>query len=56
VLYLTEQPMPVFWAVGIGLTLYNGSVLAEAFRAGIKSVARGQSEAVYAILDREWRR
>jgi glutamate transport system permease protein len=47
--FLTEQPMPPFWAVVIGLTLYNGSVLAEAFRAGIKSVPRGQSEAGYAI-------
>jgi glutamate transport system permease protein len=29
--------------------LYNGSVLAEIFRAGILSVPRGQSEAAYAI-------
>jgi glutamate transport system permease protein len=41
--------MSVFWAVVIGLTLYNGSVLAEAFRAGVKSVPRGQSEAAYAV-------
>ncbi|MGA5305098.1 amino acid ABC transporter permease [Nucisporomicrobium flavum] len=47
--FLTEQPMPPFWAVVIGLTLYNGSVLAEAFRAGIRAVPRGQSEAAYAI-------
>jgi len=47
--FITEEPMPPFWAVVIGLTLYNGSVLAEAFRAGIKSVPRGQSEAGYAI-------
>jgi glutamate transport system permease protein len=47
--FLTEQPMPPFWAVVIGLTLYNGSVLAEAFRAGIRAVPRGQSEAGYAI-------
>jgi glutamate transport system permease protein len=47
--FLTQQPMSVFWAVVIGLTLYNGSVLAEAFRAGIRSVPRGQSEAAYAI-------
>lgn len=47
--FITEQPMPPFWAVVIGLTLYNGSVLAEAFRAGIRSVPRGQSEAGYAI-------
>ena len=47
--FITEAPMEPFWAVVVGLTLYNGSVLAEAFRAGIKSVARGQSEAGYAI-------
>ncbi|WP_250001635.1 ABC transporter permease subunit [Actinoplanes sp. M2I2] len=47
--FLTEQPMSIFWAVVIGLTLYNGSVLAEAFRAGVYSVPRGQSEAAYAI-------
>ena len=47
--YLTEQPMPPFWAVVAGLTLYNGSVLAEAFRAGIRAVPSGQSEAAYAI-------
>ena len=47
--FLTERPMSVFWAVVIGLTLYNGSVLAEAFRAGIRSVPLGQSEAAYAI-------
>jgi glutamate transport system permease protein len=38
-----------FWPLVIGLTLYNGSVLAEIFRAGILSVARGQSEAAYAL-------
>ncbi|MEV6346102.1 amino acid ABC transporter permease [Actinoplanes sp. NPDC051851] len=37
------------WALVIGLTLYNGSVLAEIFRAGINAVARGQAEAAYAI-------
>ncbi|MEU4214334.1 amino acid ABC transporter permease [Actinoplanes sp. NPDC026623] len=47
--FLTESPMPPFWAVVAGLTLYNGSVLAEAFRAGIRSVPRGQSEAGFAI-------
>ncbi|MEV6595355.1 amino acid ABC transporter permease [Actinoplanes sp. NPDC051346] len=47
--FITEEPMPPFWAVVAGLTLYNGSVLAEAFRAGIHSVPRGQSEAGYAI-------
>ncbi|GAA3384446.1 amino acid ABC transporter permease [Cryptosporangium minutisporangium] len=37
------------WAVVLGLTLYNGSVFAELFRAGIASVPRGQSEAAYAL-------
>ena len=37
------------WALVFGLTLYNGSVLSEIFRAGILSVPRGQSEAGYAI-------
>lgn len=38
-----------FWAVVLGLTLYNGSVLAEIFRAGILALPRGQSEASYAL-------
>jgi glutamate transport system permease protein len=47
--FLTQQPMSIFWSVVIGLTLYNGSVLAEAFRAGVRSVPSGQREAGYAI-------
>ncbi|GAA1130732.1 amino acid ABC transporter permease [Kribbella jejuensis] len=38
-----------FWAVVFGLTLYNGSVLAEIFRAGIAAVPKGQREAAYAL-------
>ncbi|MEV6984324.1 amino acid ABC transporter permease [Sphaerisporangium sp. NPDC051017] len=41
--------VPAFAAVVIGLTLYNGSVLAEVFRAGVLSVPRGQSEAGYSL-------
>ncbi|MEV7965115.1 amino acid ABC transporter permease [Sphaerisporangium sp. NPDC088356] len=41
--------VPAFAAVVVGLTLYNGSVLAEVFRAGILSVPRGQSEAGYSL-------
>ena len=45
--------MPKLWSLVLGLTLYNGSVLAEIFRAGILAVPRGQSEAAAAIgLDR----
>lgn len=50
--YLPSQyghPLPTLWALVLGLTLYNGSVLAEIFRAGILSVPRGQSEAAYAL-------
>jgi glutamate transport system permease protein len=36
-------------ALVAGLTLYNGSVLAEIVRAGIRSVPQGQAEAAYAI-------
>ncbi len=38
-----------FWAVVLGLTLYNGSVLAEIFRAGLLAVPRGQREAAFAM-------
>ena len=36
-------------AVVFGLTMYNGSVLAEVVRAGINAIPQGQSEAGYAI-------
>ncbi|ALG07885.1 amino acid ABC transporter permease [Kibdelosporangium phytohabitans] len=38
-----------FNSVVAALSLYNGSVLAEVFRAGILSLPRGQSEAAYAV-------
>src|SRR5690606_34855044 len=41
--------IPSYWAVVIALMIYNGSVLAEALRAGIESLPRGQREAGYAI-------
>ena len=41
--------MDPYWAVVIALVAYNGSVLAEALRAGIESLPRGQKEAGYAI-------
>lgn len=41
--------MDPYWAVVLALMAYNGSVLAEALRAGIESLPRGQSEAGYAI-------
>jgi glutamate transport system permease protein len=38
-----------FWCLVLALMLYNGSVLAEIFRAGIQAVPKGQREAGYAI-------
>ncbi|MBP2331034.1 glutamate transport system permease protein [Kibdelosporangium banguiense] len=38
-----------FNSVVLALMFYNGSVLAEVFRAGILSLPRGQSEAAYAL-------
>lgn len=46
---LDAEPPAAFAALVIGLVLYNGSVLAEVFRAGVNAVPRGQSEAGYAI-------
>jgi glutamate transport system permease protein len=38
-----------YWAVVLGLTLYNGSVFAEIVRAGVLALPRGQREAGYAL-------
>ncbi|WP_275462657.1 amino acid ABC transporter permease [Streptomyces noursei] len=40
---------PQFWALVVGLTVYNGSVQAEVLRAGINAVPKGQREAAYAL-------
>ncbi|MFD5084816.1 amino acid ABC transporter permease [Kitasatospora sp. NPDC058201] len=37
------------WALVAGLVLYNGSVLAEVFRAGVLAVPKGQKEAAFAL-------
>ena len=47
--------MTPFTAVVIALTAYNGSVLAEAIRAGVVSLPKGQAEAAYAIGMRKCR-
>jgi glutamate transport system permease protein len=39
----------VIFPLVLGLILYNGSVLAEVFRAGINAVPSGQAEAGYAL-------
>jgi glutamate transport system permease protein len=47
--YVVPFEVSALWALVFGLTLYNGSVLAEAFRAGVLALPRGQTEAGYAI-------
>lgn len=46
---VTRGDSGAYWSVVVALTLYNGAVLAEVFRAGINAVPQGQSEAAYAI-------
>ena len=41
--------VPTFWALAIGISLYNIAVMSEIFRAGIASLPRGQAEAAAAI-------
>jgi glutamate transport system permease protein len=48
-LYIAYTALDRYWALVFALVLYNGSVLAEVFRAGINAVPTGQSEASYAI-------
>jgi glutamate transport system permease protein len=43
-----------FQSLVIGLILYNGSVLAEVFRAGINALPKGQAEAAYALGMRKY--
>ncbi|GGL74313.1 amino acid ABC transporter permease [Glutamicibacter protophormiae] len=46
--WVQPQDSP-FYAVVIGLTLYNGSVIAELIRSGVHGLPRGQREAGIAI-------
>lgn len=43
-----------FWAVVLGLVVYNSAVFAEIFRAGILALPRGQTEAASAIGLNYW--
>ena len=46
---VTGVKLTPYVSVVLGLMLYNGSVLAEVFRAGILALPRGQAEAAYAL-------
>jgi glutamate transport system permease protein len=46
---ITRGDSGAYWSVVFALTVYNGAVLAEVFRAGILAVPAGQSEAAYAM-------
>lgn len=53
-IYYMQRPLgfessSAFWAVVLGLMLYNGSVLAEVIRAGVNALPRGQREAGLAV-------
>lgn len=46
---VTRGDSGAYWSVVFALTVYNGAVLAEVFRAGVLAVPQGQAEAAYAI-------
>jgi len=43
------KTLGTLWPLVLGLMVYNGSVLAETFRAGINAVPRGEVEAGYSL-------
>jgi glutamate transport system permease protein len=46
--------LPLFWKLAVPLTISNAAAFAEIFRAGIKSVERGQTEAGLAVGLTTW--
>lgn len=44
-----RETLGTLGGIVVALMLYNGSVLAEVFRAGVEAVDKGQTEAAYAI-------
>lgn len=47
--YAYKDTIGTLMSLVAALTLYNGSVLAEVYRAGVMAVPKGQSEASYAL-------
>jgi glutamate transport system permease protein len=48
-LHRYDIEISAFRALALALGVYNGAVLAEIFRAGIRSLDRGQTEAAYSL-------
>jgi glutamate transport system permease protein len=46
---VTGASISTFWALVIGLVLYESASMAEAFRAGFLALPRGQAEAAHAL-------
>lgn len=46
---LVDPTTAPFWGVVVGLTLYNGAVIAELVRSGVSGLPRGQREAALAL-------
>ncbi|TAL20827.1 MAG: amino acid ABC transporter permease [Frankiales bacterium] len=44
-----DVELPALWSLVLGLTLYNGAVIAEIVRAGVLAIPKGQTEAASAI-------
>lgn len=47
--YITQFALPVFLAAVISCSLNSGAYIAEAFRAGVQSIERGQMEAARSL-------
>ncbi len=44
----------IFWSLVVALVLYNSAVLSEIFRAGVRSLDRGQTEAAQSVGMTYW--
>jgi glutamate transport system permease protein len=46
--------LPIFWKLVVPIVMVSSAVIAEVFRAGVRALDRGQSEAAQAIGLRYW--